>query len=257
MNNINYLNNIGSITTIILAAGKGSRMNCDIPKVLVKICDKPMIEYVIDNINPLSNKIIMIVGYKSQMIKDFIENISFDKNITFVNQEQQLGTGHAVLQAKHLFNQIESTILVMMGDAPLITTEILNDFINYHKMNNNYVSLLTTHTSYENKCSRILRDQNKNFKYIIEAKDINDSELWNIDETSTGTFLFESKDLFSKLEKISNNNSQHEYYLGDVLNEYISDNIDIDIGVYKTNKLNNIYSANTVDELNEIKKYLN
>jgi UDP-N-acetylglucosamine diphosphorylase/glucosamine-1-phosphate N-acetyltransferase len=232
-----------NLSIIILAAGKGKRMNSVLPKVLVNFLGKPMINHVIDNIIDISSKNIVVVGYKKEMIMDELKKY----NLTYVHQKEQLGTGHAVLVTENEFNNFNGKILVLFGDSPLISKEVIIELINFHNNNNFVASLLTTNSNNPGGAARIIRNKNGTFIKSVENKDLTE-ELKNIKEINVGVMIFNSNILFETLKKVNNNNSQKEYYLPDVINILSVSN---NIGIYNSDKIPEIFAFNTIDELNK------
>jgi len=202
---------------VILAAGKGKRMNNpDYPKVLAEINEKPLIYYVLSQINNLSiDKIVVVVGHKSELVIDYINNSEF-KNIEFAFQNEQLGTGHAVMQAQYNLQNYDGEILIIAGDVPLLKAETLRKFINLHNEVNSDVSVLSTIAPNPSGYGRIVRDCDNIFLKIVEHKDASE-EIKKIDEINSGIFLVDSTLLFDSLKQIKNDNSQAEYYLTDIV----------------------------------------
>ena len=227
------------ISTIILAAGKGTRMNKEIPKVLIPFRNKPMIRYVLENSKAItSGKIVIVVGYQKNMVieetKDFYP--------VYVTQEQQCGTGHAVMCTEKVFKDHDEDILILMGDCPLLTQSVLEEFIEFHQIGKYNASLISKDSIDPGGCGRIIRYQDGTFKGCIEKKDLV-PEQTNIKEINVGAIICNSKKLFENLHKTTNNNSQGEYYLTDIFN--VLDNI----GVYKTKQLPEYFTFNTPEEL--------
>lgn len=195
---------------IILAAGEGKRMKSDMPKVLHKICGDEMINYVIRSCNlDLIKKIILVVGYKKELIKEKIDGVDF------VEQDKQLGTGHAVLCAKNFIKDDED-VLILNGDMPLIDLNDINKIIFEHKKQKAIATIVSVKLKNPNEYGRIIRGEKNNFVCIREDKDANQKELL-IKEINTGIYLFNGAVLKSALELLKNKNSQKEYYLTDTL----------------------------------------
>lgn len=205
------------LAIVILAAGKGKRMNNpDLPKVLSLIDSKPLIHYVLSQVSSLyPTKVILVVGNHKEMVIDYIEHSEFD-NIEFVTQSEQLGTGHAVDMARDLLLDFEGDTLILAGDVPLLQSESLKKFINLHNECNSDISVLSTTAPNPEGYGRILRDNDNNFLKITEHKDA-DFEIRKIDEINSGIYLVNTKMLFESLGKIGNNNAQGEYYLTDII----------------------------------------
>lgn len=237
---------MSDVNVIILAAGKGKRMKSDLPKVLVPFMGKSMIRHVIDNVKNLCNKIITVVGYKKELVKKEL----IDCDINYVYQEEQLGTGHAVLVTENIFKDFMGDILVLFGDSPLISEKVIKNLINFHQNNKYPASILTKDSTYTGGCARIIRNSDGSFNKSIEYKDLT-KEYQNITEINIGVMIFKSNILFKTLKMVTNNNSQNEYYLPDVINILSKNN---KIGIFKSNDVPDLFSFNTIEELKEAEK---
>ena len=208
-------NNIG---IIILAAGKGTRMNSDIPKVCFELAGKSLIEHVLETSLSLNPDIVgVVVGYKKEDVIEKVKKLTdLHKNIFFVNQENQNGTGDAVKSAKNIFENFQGCVFVLCGDVPLLTKNTLVTMLNTHNENNAQCTVLTMILENPDKYGRILRDNEGRIKEIIEFKDAT-PEIRNINEVNTGIYCFNCKDLFYALEYLDSNNAQNEFYLTDVV----------------------------------------
>ncbi len=198
-----------SIISLVLSAGKGTRMQSNLPKVMHDINGIPMIEKVrraILGLNP--DKIIFILGYKKEIILDYM------KDIDYVVQNEQLGTGHAIEQAREVLSDFCGDVLVINGDLPLIKPDTLKSFYNNHKSNSADASILTTIVENPYSYGRIVEKDNKFIK-IVEEKDA-DAEEKKIKKINVGAYIFKSKLLFEALKRIDTNNINKEYYLTDV-----------------------------------------
>ena len=206
-----------NFSTLIMAAGKGTRMKSDLAKVLHKINGRPMVHYVIEIAKEIhSQKIVLIVGH--QRDKVMYECKNFD--VEFAVQDQQLGTGHAVMMAKEKFINYEGDILILSGDVPLLTKKTLLQLINIHTKSNAIASLLTAELGDPTGYGRVIRDENGIVDRIVEHKDATNEEK-EINEINVGIYIFKSKPLFESLNLINNDNVQGEYYLPDVVKLYV------------------------------------
>ncbi len=213
---------------IILAAGQGTRMNSNMPKVLHKICGKTLIDHVLDNCQKASvEKKYVIVGHKHEDLRK-----TLGEKVGFVLQEEQLGTGHAMMQAKKIIEKNEkNNIIVLMGDAPLITAETIKNIIKEHNSNENNVTVLTATTKEPHGYGRIVKDEEGNLLKIVEQKDANDDEI-QINEINSGVYCFNGDNLLNALQELKNDNAQGEYYLTDVIE--IMKSCGLKAGVYIT-----------------------
>jgi UDP-N-acetylglucosamine pyrophosphorylase len=212
-----------SITSsVILAAGKGTRMKTDLPKVAVSLKNKPLIIYVLDSIhNAGIQKKVVVVGFKKEVVIPICQDIP---GVEFAEQLEQLGTGHALLSAEsHFSNSPDHPILVACGDVPLITTSTFESLIGLHTQSNSQATILTAHMDNPFGYGRIIRNSSGYVEKIVEEKDATDAEK-AVQEINTGTYVFQSGNLFKFLKSIKNTNSQKEYYLTDLIEVYIKNN---------------------------------
>lgn len=200
---------------IILAGGQGKRMKSDLPKVMCKVLDKPMIDYVIDACVKAKCEICVIVGYKAEVIKEHLDN-DFDFEIETALQAEQLGTGHAVMQAESFIKSHSgSNVLVLCGDAPLMDADTIKGALEFHEKEQNDITVVTANLDDPASYGRIVKENGK-IKAIVEFKDASD-EIRAINEINSGAYWFKSEVLSDTLSKIDNNNAQNEYYLTDTI----------------------------------------
>ncbi len=203
---------MSDLRAVILAAGKGTRMNSELPKVVHRIEDKCLVDYAIDAARGAgAGEVCLVVGYKSEVVK---ESICHD-DVVFAMQEEQLGTGHAVKCASSFLKE-EGETLILFGDTPLITAETLTRLKEYHKKNGNTVTVLSAMIEDATGYGRIIRDADGNFIKSVEHKDASEAELLS-HEINSGMYIFDTAELKEALEKITPNNAQGEYYLPDTL----------------------------------------
>ena len=234
------------LSVIILAAGRGTRMNSEMPKVLHLVDDKPMILKVLETAYEINaNPIITIVGYKAELVKETLKNESTE----FILQRNQNGTAHAVIQCKERLKKFQGNILVLSGDVPFITSNTLNCLIKTHVQSNSKATVLTCKLGNPYGYGRIIRNKDDNLEKIVEHKDASELELKE-DEINTGIYIFDAAKLFKILPKINNNNNQKEYYLTDVLNILLDSNDAVFIE--KTKNVDEIIGINTSNQLNEV-----
>ena len=206
-------------TAIILAAGQGTRMNSQTAKVLHKVGNKSLLQHVIDASRPLVNSINVIIGHHSESVKKTTSN----EGIIWVNQKEQLGTGHAVQQAIPHIND-NSICLILYGDVPLIKTETLQ--ILTDKAESSGFSLLSVMMENPFGYGRIIRDSNNSILSIVEQKDASKDEL-QVREINTGIMAIRGSILKKYLKELEPNNSQGELYLTDIVEKAVKDNVNI------------------------------
>ncbi|MCF7793275.1 MAG: NTP transferase domain-containing protein [Candidatus Cloacimonetes bacterium] len=200
--------------TIILAAGQGTRMKSDKPKVVHVLADKPMINRVIETSLKIDSDLIaVVVGFKKDVVIDVIPR---NDKIIFVEQKEQNGTGHAVMMAEPAFKDFDGTVFILCGDVPLLRAETLKKMLQHHDENNAACTVLTAVMDDALRYGRIVRNDAGNVQRIVEFKDAAEQEK-EIKEINTGIYCFDSKSLFSALKKIDCDNNQNEYYLTDTL----------------------------------------
>lgn len=195
----------------ILAAGKGTRMKSEYPKVLHPICGKPMIQYVFEIVNALNaKKIFVIIGHEKEILSKILP-----KQIIPVMQDKQLGTGHAVNRLSGYFKGKSSCLMVLCADTPFISKNTLKNLLEQHQNSCSSATVLTCRLKDPTDYGRIIKE-NGNVKKIVEELDATSDEK-NINEVNTGIYCFETDALFSSLKNIRTNNKKKEYYLTDVI----------------------------------------
>ena len=205
---------------IILAAGMGTRMNSDKIKVLHKIAGKPMINYVLDEAYKISNKVVCVIGHQSDRVK---KELSSYKKLNFVYQKDQLGTGHAVMQAKKYIEKHNGPVLILYGDTPLLRNETLESLINKHIKYSAGMTVLTSYLENPTGYGRIIKDEEGQLIDIVEEQDA-DLQIKRINEINTGLYCFSPDLLADALENLDNDNNQGEYYLPEVMDHIKNSN---------------------------------
>jgi len=205
------------LDAIILAAGKGTRMNSDLPKVLHPVAGRPMIRWVIDACREVGcGRIVLIVGHRAETVRDELSDVS---DLVFVEQTEQLGTGHAIMQPAHLYEDDQhaanTDLLVLCGDGPLIRRSTLQKLVRTHRTDVAAATLATSVLDDPTGYGRIIRDADGQFERIVEQKDASDAER-SIGEVNPSYYCFRADDLFAALPRLSNDNAKGEYYITDV-----------------------------------------
>lgn len=204
---------MGNRYTVILAAGQGSRMKSKKYKVLHEIAGRTMVDHVLTQVESLSpDEVVTVVGFGAEEVQK-----NLGDRTQYILQEEQLGTGHAVLQTKDILADKEGTTLVVCGDTPLLRQETLAALFEHHEKNKAKATVLTAKAPDPFSYGRIIRDDvSGQVLKIVEEKDASEEEKL-VDEINTGTFCFDNQALFASLEKVDNHNEQQEYYLPDVI----------------------------------------
>ena len=237
------------LAAIILAAGKGTRMDSDLPKVLHPIGNLPMITRVVRTAQALgANHIIPVLGYKHELVKKALRN----EPVECVLQLKQLGTAHAVLQCRELLQNFNGNVLILYGDVPLTTVETLANLLELHDREGTESTILTTDLSNPTGYGRIIRNTDDSLKKIVEEKDASDEER-AVHEINSGIYVFNAQTLFNLLPIVENNNSQNEYYLPDVLNLIIKKKEKVAID--KINNYFEIQGVNNIEQLNKVNDF--
>ena len=197
---------------IILAAGKGTRMKSDLPKVLHKVAGISMLEHVFRSVTAIApRKTVTVIGHKAEMVEQVLAG-----QTEFVRQTEQLGTDHAVMMAEPALKGLAGQTLVIAGDTPLITGESLKNLIDFHINHKNVATILTAEAENPFGYGLIVRNKHGEVLKIVEQKDASDFEK-QIKEINTGTYVFDNARLFEALKNINTNNAQGEYYITDVI----------------------------------------
>lgn len=203
---------MADLTTIILAAGKGTRMKSSLPKVLHKAGGKAMLAHVLDAAKEAgAGRSIVVVGFGGAAVEEALAG-----EAEFVTQAEQLGTGHAVLQTESLLRGEEGTVLVLCGDTPLLTGTLLKKFVEEHAAAGAKATVLTAVMPDATGYGRVIRAADGTVAKIVEHKDATKEEL-DVREINSGIYCFSAPDLFAALHEVGNDNAQGEYYLPDVL----------------------------------------
>lgn len=198
---------------ILMAAGQGTRMRSSLPKVLHPVCGKPLFLHALTKARELHPKrVALVVGYGAERVRQAYSA----SDVRWVVQEQQLGTGHAVLSAQKAFDQFEGDLLILSGDVPLICASTLHAMVEHHRRQRAALTLLTASLDQPKGYGRILRDRRGALIGIVEEKDATDEQR-KIREVNAGVYVGSARFVFAALSKVTNHNQQGEYYLPDVV----------------------------------------
>ncbi|MBW2599277.1 MAG: NTP transferase domain-containing protein [Deltaproteobacteria bacterium] len=201
------------LATVILAAGKGTRMKSDLAKVLHPVCGKPMLWYVVALARTLgSEKTVVVTGHQADLIKEAMK----DWNLIYAHQEKQLGTAHAVLQANGALRGFDGDVLILCGDVPLLLPSTIEGLLENHRSGGASITVMTAILDDPGSYGRVVKNREGDVLKIVEARDA-DTEERAIKEINTGIYCAENAFLFEAVKKIDNKNAQGEYYLTDIL----------------------------------------
>jgi len=229
------------LKAVILAAGKGTRMQSNLPKVLHKVAGKPMVHYTIEAAKEAgADDVIVVIGYQGNLVRREIVDV-----VDFVEQTEQLGTGHAVKMAAPLLGG-EGDTLVLCGDTPLITAETIKKLYDTHKRQSNGVTVLSAKLDDPSGYGRIIRDTHGEFQKIVEDKDCSAAEK-QCSEINSGMYIFNTDALIATLNMITNENVQGEYYLTDTI--ALIKNAGLKCGAVSVDDINEILGVNTKAQL--------
>jgi len=237
------------VKSIILAAGKGSRMESDLPKVLHSIAGKPMISHILETFNSIDeiDESILVLGHEKDKVLAKV-----GKDVSYVIQGQQLGTGHAVKAVKEKFKNFNGDVFIAYGDCPLLTKKTIKAFIQDHQNHNVVCSILTAHLDNPSGYGRIVKKENYVAK-IVEELDAT-PEVREIKEVNSGVYIVNSKMLFKALENVKNHNVKKEYYLTDIIGYFVSQGLKVNS--YKTANIVEIQGINTKHQLQYVESIL-
>ena len=241
------------IKSIILAAGKGTRMKSEKPKVLHEIFNKTLVGYVIEAVNNtgLADENFVIVGHQAERVEEYIKT-NYD-NAKTVLQSPQLGTGHAVSMALPYLENFDGEVVILCGDTPLITSETIKEFVEYHHSRNSDLTVMSAIFDNPTNYGRIIRSSN-GVEAIIEEKDAT-LEQKTIKEVNAGIYCLNWQKVKPAFSQLQTNNAQGEYYLTDIIKWGVNEGIKTDAYILKNNE--EIFGINSKAHLAEATKMLN
>lgn len=230
---------------IIPAAGKGTRLHTEgntLPKALHRVCNHPMLEIVLSNVDFIEPKDThIVVGYRGDQIRDY-----FGDRYDYVEQAEQLGTAHAVMVCEDALKDFDGTVLVTFGDMPLFRKSVMKKMCDILEEEKASCIMLTAENPLLTMWARVIRHPDGQFKAIVEGKDCTEEEA-KTKELFAGVFAFNAKDLFSALKKVGNENVQHEYYLIEV--PEILSREGKSVLTYKTDDADDLMGVNGPDDI--------
>lgn len=240
------------VKAVVLAAGKGTRIQTegtDLPKVMREALGKPLLSYVLTAVDFIPKEdVVIVVGYKKESVMSAFPEYSY------AVQEQQLGTGHAVMAAYKVLGDYEGDLLVCSGDMPLLSRETYSELARVHSESGNDCTILTGTSRTSLPYGRIVRSSDGEFEGIVEDKDCTPEQKL-IDELNSSVYMFNAKALKKALPELKNNNAQGEYYLTDAPG-YMQDT-GLKVGVCRRDLGDEIIGVNTVRQLHEVEGILN
>lgn len=199
---------------VVMAAGKGTRMESDLPKALVPVCGRPMIEYVLDALTAGGiDRSIVVVGHRGDLVR---EQLAARTNVEFAEQPEQLGTGHAVMMCRDALSNHDGPVVVVACDSPLMQSSSVRTLCEAFHERRPACILGTVHKSNPHGLGRIVRDASDEFLRIVEEKDATDDER-KITEVNLSYYVFDCRSLFAALDALRPDNAQGEYYVTDCL----------------------------------------
>jgi bifunctional UDP-N-acetylglucosamine pyrophosphorylase/glucosamine-1-phosphate N-acetyltransferase len=236
---------------IILAAGVSSRMKTEMPKVLLEVCGRPMLAYVLDACRGVGvGKIYVVVGFGAEQVKKKFEAAD---DIVWVRQDQQKGTAHAVLCCKEHLDGFDGQTLVLCGDGPLIRVDTLRTILKKHEAENAAVTLATAILDDPTGYGRVCRDANGNITAIVEHNDCT-SEQRQIKEVNPSYYVFDNRILFETMAKVRPDNVKKEYYLTDAISIIIA--AGHKVAAVAALRPEEAISANTKQQLRQISRIM-
>jgi len=237
--------------SIILAAGKGTRMYSNLPKVLHEIMGKPLLGYVLDEVKNLCEENIVIVGYKNEEVEGYLK--TNHKNAKSVLQKEQLGTGNAVACALGELSGYKGDVIILCGDTPLVTEESLKKFIDFHAEEKNELTVMSAVVDNPKNYGRIVRNTDGTINSIVEEKDATEEQK-KINEINAGIYCLNWEKISPFLSNLKSNNAQNEYYLTDIVKAANENNLKT--GAYIVEDEKETYGINTRVNLAEAAKML-
>ena len=245
------MSNDTSPLAIVLAAGKGTRMKSELPKVLVPVAGRPMIRYVVDSLKAAGiAKIVVVVGYKAQLVRD---ELADEPTVEFAEQLEQLGTGHAVMMCREQLAAHQGPVIVVAGDSPMLQASSVEQLLAAAVRDQAACLLGTVEREDPTGYGRIVRDEAGKFVGIVEQKDATPQQQ-AIREVNVSTYVFDAPELLRTLDSLTDDNAQQEYYITDCPGILLAEGKQV--SALKVLKPCESLSINSMDELGAVEEEL-
>lgn len=232
---------------VILAAGKGTRMKSDLPKVLCEANGKPLIEYVLDSLRTAGvKKMLAVVGYREELVRSKLEA---QTDVGFATQAEQLGTGHAVMMCQDQLKQHDGPVVIVAGDSPMLQAGSIKTLLDDFTANRPACLLGTLIHENPTGLGRIIRDSDGKFTEIVEEKDATDEQR-KVAEVNMSTYVFDCQKMLAALDQLTADNQQQEYYITDLPAILLKDGQDV--RALPVLKPIEALSVNTVEHLADV-----
>ena len=242
--------NSRGLAVIVLAAGKGTRMESPLAKVLQLLGGRPLLHYVLESVASLRpDRSIVVVGYQSERVKSEFP----ERGLEFVEQKEQLGTGHAARQAEPALANFAGDVLVVSGDMPLVQSRTLIALLNRHRESGASCTLLTLKTSEKKDFGWIVRDGEGAVVKIVEQKDASKNEK-GVDEFNAGVYCFDKGLFFKALGSIGDNNAQKEFYLTDTIQYIVESGLGLE--TVQVRDAAELFGINSMEDLQRAEQLL-
>lgn len=228
------------IKSVILAAGKGTRMKSETSKVLHEIYGKPLLGYVLDAVKNIASENFVIVGHHAEDVSTFVEKNY--QNAKTVLQSPQLGTGHAVSMVCPSLENYDGLVVILCGDTPLITEDTIEKFVDFHKKQNSDLTVMSTIFENPTNYGRIIREQDNTLKCIVEEKDATPDQK-AVKEVNAGIYCLNWGKIKAAFSQLTSNNAQGEYYLTDIIEWGKKQNLNVNAYILENNE--EIYGINS------------
>ena len=237
---------------VVLAAGKGTRMKSELPKVLCEANGRPLVRYVFDALRSAGvGGLVAVVGYQADLVRERLADVS---ELDFALQEEQLGTGHAVMMCRQQLQNHDGPVVVVAGDSPMMQSSSIRKLLDEYANTQPACILGTLEHQDPTGLGRIVRDDEGNFVGIVEHKDATDQQR-QIKEVNMSTYVFDCQKMLAALDKLDNKNQQNEYYITDLPAILLAEKEDV--RALPVLEPIEALSVNTVEQLAEVEQAMN